>query len=300
MTKIIFLLLFFVNFLYSKPLIRINNYYCTVLNSDSDFELKKKLKKERDGEIIYNFLNLVNINPKLHKKITLYKNKYNKHIRFMKIKTGKKKFNIYYIKTKNKYCIKSNDKKFNNFYINKSDLYNFNSTKKIALKMPLKYKYISSYYSLRRWHPILHRYLPHHGVDFVNKKNTPIRAAASGLIIKIGRNGSYGNYIEIKHKNNFYTEYAHLNKYNKRLKKGMKVRVGQVIGFLGNTGRSTGPHLHFGLKQGRKFLNPLLYIKGYNKYFKLLTKKNSYLKRNHLLNSNIRKISNSLEKIKTT
>ena len=296
--KKILLLLIIPVLLYSKTLINKNDYFKVVLNASSSYELNYKLKKKNDLVLIENFFRLVNSDSKSKKKITLYKSKKNKGIRYAKIIDGTRHFQIYYIKSEKKYFISSNSRKYNNLYIDRKDLLSLGKPKKILLRMPLKYKYISSHFSKRRYHPILKKYRAHKGIDLVNNKNTPIRAAATGVVTKLGRNGSYGKFVEIKHKNGFYTEYAHLNKYNKRLKKGMKIKVGQVLGFLGNTGRSTGPHLHFGLRHYKKFLNPLKYmVNKHRKGFIYLAKKNNYLKNNRRLNRNIRIIKNKLNSI---
>lgn len=130
------------------------------------------------------------------------------------------------------------------------------SGEKVIIKRPLKGKSrVSSPYGNRR-HPILLYTIFHHGVDLASPMNTPIIAAADGTITMIGRRGSYGKYIKIKHKDGFETAYAHLNGYRKGLRKGSYVKQGDVIGYVGSTGRSTGPHLHFEVLKNKKTLHP--------------------------------------------
>jgi len=128
------------------------------------------------------------------------------------------------------------------------------------LKIPLKYKRISSRFTHKRWHPILKRYRAHLGVDFAAPTGRKIVASASGRIIHKGRKGGYGKTIIIRHKGGLKTLYAHLNSYNKKIKVGSWVKQGHFIGRVGSTGRSTGPHLHFGLYKNGRAINPLKVI----------------------------------------
>ncbi len=114
---------------------------------------------------------------------------------------------------------------------------------------------LSSAYGRRR-HPILLYEIFHHGVDLAAPKNTPIIAAADGTITQLGRKGAYGKYIRIRHAGGFQTAYGHMNGYRGDLKTGSKVKRGEVIGYIGSTGRSTGPHVHFEVWKGKKTVNP--------------------------------------------
>ncbi|HVL77631.1 MAG TPA: M23 family metallopeptidase, partial [Noviherbaspirillum sp.] len=116
--------------------------------------------------------------------------------------------------------------------------------KKAFLKYPLEFSRISSGFSLRV-HPISGQWRRHQGVDFAAPTGTPIRAAADGVIDFIGVQGGYGNFIVIKHWNNITTAYAHMSRFASGLRKGAKVSQGEVIGYVGTTGWSTGPHLHY-------------------------------------------------------
>lgn len=121
--------------------------------------------------------------------------------------------------------------------------------------MPLRHARITSSFSRRRWHPILHRYRPHHGTDFGAKRGTPLLAVNAGKVIFSGRMGGYGNVVKIKHNGGYVSLYAHQSR--RRVKRGQWVKKGQIIGYVGSTGRSTGPHLHFGLTKNGRWIDPM-------------------------------------------
>ena len=121
--------------------------------------------------------------------------------------------------------------------------------------MPLRHIRITSSFAYKRYHPILKRYRPHHGTDFGAKRGTPLLAVNDGKVSFSGRMGGYGNVVKIKHKGGYESLYAHQSK--RRVKKGERVKRGQIIGYVGSTGRSTGPHLHFGLKKNGHWINPM-------------------------------------------
>ena len=124
------------------------------------------------------------------------------------------------------------------------------------LRTPLRYDHISSRFNLRRKHPILKRVIPHLGVDFAASPGTLVRAAADGTVRFAGYKGANGLLIYLRHKRGYETFYAHLSRISRGIRRGAKVRQRQVIGTVGNTGRSTGPHLHFALKRNGKFIDP--------------------------------------------
>ncbi len=124
------------------------------------------------------------------------------------------------------------------------------------LKTPLKYTRISSGYTKRRFHPTLHRWKRHLAIDYAAAMNTPVQAVASGQVKHVGRKGASGNLVVIEHSGGYTSYYAHLNKFGS-IEVGDQVSQRTVIGYVGKTGRATGPHLHFALKQGRKWVNPL-------------------------------------------
>ena len=127
------------------------------------------------------------------------------------------------------------------------------------MRMPLHHVRITSAFTLRRYHPILHRWKAHHGTDFGARRGTPILAAADGKVIFAGWKGGYGRVTKIRHKDSYVTLYAHQSRL--KVKVGQHVKSGQVIGYVGNTGRSTGPHLHFGLYKNGRAINPMRMVK---------------------------------------
>ncbi|MCF4167023.1 peptidoglycan DD-metalloendopeptidase family protein [Zavarzinia compransoris] len=129
------------------------------------------------------------------------------------------------------------------------------SVRKALLRTPIDGARISSGFGMRR-HPVLGYSKMHKGIDFAAPRGTPIYAAGDGTIAKIGRAGSYGNYIRVKHSGKYATAYAHLSRFAKGLKPGSRVRQGQTIGYVGTTGRSTGPHLHYEILADGKQVNP--------------------------------------------
>lgn len=131
------------------------------------------------------------------------------------------------------------------------------SLRKQLLKAPLKFTRISSKFSHARFHPVLKRYRPHHGIDYAAPSGTPVRAVADGVVTKKSYDKAAGNMLKIKHPGNLSSGYLHLRGFAKGIKVGARVSQGQVIGYVGNTGRSTGPHLDFRLWKGSTAINPL-------------------------------------------
>lgn len=126
------------------------------------------------------------------------------------------------------------------------------------LRFPLEFTSISSYFSHSRFHPIFKVDRPHNGVDFVANRGTPIRAIGDGQIAFAGwRKGGYGRMIEIQHDFAYASRYAHLQRYAKGIRNGMRVKKGQVVGFVGSSGLATGPHLHFELYKDQRYVDPL-------------------------------------------
>lgn len=125
--------------------------------------------------------------------------------------------------------------------------------------MPLRHVRITSSFSYRRWHPILHRYRPHHGTDFGARRGTPLLAVNDGKVSYAGWKGGYGRVVQIKHPGGYESFYAHQSRI--RVKRGQKVTKGQIIGYVGSSGRSTGPHLHFGLKKNGRWVDPMQYLR---------------------------------------
>lgn len=125
------------------------------------------------------------------------------------------------------------------------------------LRYPVEFTSISSVFSSQRFHPILKTNRPHNGVDFASPPGTPVRAAGDGVVSWAGRNGEYGNHVAINHGDGMVTTYSHLRGIAAGLRAGERVRQGQVVGFVGQTGLATGPHLHFALFHNQQYINPL-------------------------------------------
>lgn len=130
--------------------------------------------------------------------------------------------------------------------------------RKAFLKAPLNYRRISSKFSNGRMHPIYHVVRPHHGVDYAAPSGTPVQTIGDGTVIEKGwDNKGGGNYMKIKHNSTYTTTYMHLKGFAKGISKGSKVKQGQVIGYVGSTGASTGPHLDFRLQKNGTYIDPL-------------------------------------------
>ncbi|MFH1624960.1 MAG: peptidoglycan DD-metalloendopeptidase family protein [Pseudomonadota bacterium] len=131
------------------------------------------------------------------------------------------------------------------------------SLRKQFLKSPLRYRYISSRYSRRRFHPILKIFRPHLGIDYAAPIGTPVVAVSDGKILFVGRNGGYGKIIKIRHNSIYTTTYGHLSRFAREMRRNRQVTQGQVIGYVGSTGLSTGPHLDYRLMNNGRYINPL-------------------------------------------
>ncbi|MBR2864804.1 MAG: M23 family metallopeptidase [Elusimicrobiaceae bacterium] len=130
-------------------------------------------------------------------------------------------------------------------------------SKKMFLKSPISFRgvRITSRFNPRRLHPILRIRRPHLGIDYAAPTGTPIQAVADGVVTFVGNKGGYGKYVELRHANNYVTTYGHLSRYASKTKKGAKVKQGDTIAYVGNTGLSTGPHLDFRIKERNKFVD---------------------------------------------
>lgn len=129
--------------------------------------------------------------------------------------------------------------------------------RKAFLRSPLNYRRISSGFSRGRMHPVLRRVVPHHGVDFAAAAGTPVVAAADGRVSSVGWDGALGKTIRVRHGNGFETVYGHLRGYARGIRAGASVEQNQVIGYVGATGRATGPHLHYTMLVHGKAIDPL-------------------------------------------
>lgn len=131
------------------------------------------------------------------------------------------------------------------------------SLRKAFLKAPLSFRRISSSFSRGRYHPILKIYRPHHGLDYAAPSGTPVSAAGNGTVLFAGYKGQYGKMLILRHNNGYKTYYGHLSRIGKGIKNGSRVDQGMVIGYVGSTGLSTGPHLHYEMRLNNKPINPL-------------------------------------------
>ena len=150
-------------------------------------------------------------------------------------------------------CIMFDQKDGGNIYWNEKG----ESMRKAFLKAPLKFSRISSGFSYARRHPVTRRVQPHTGVDYAAPKGTPVMSIGDGVVTSKKYEGAGGNTVRIRHNSVYSTAYLHLSGYAKGLKVGQRVRQGEVIGYVGSTGRSTGPHLDFRVWKNGSPINPL-------------------------------------------
>ncbi|MDI7260258.1 MAG: M23 family metallopeptidase [Thermodesulfobacteriota bacterium] len=141
----------------------------------------------------------------------------------------------------------------------RGDFYNEKgvSLRKAFLKVPLRFTRISSRFSKARKHPILGGVFPHYGVDYAAPSGTPVWAVADGTVVSCGWGGGFGKQVVIRHPNGYMTYYGHLSGYGPGIRKGVRVNQKQVIGYVGSTGLSTGPHLDYRMVKDGRFRNPL-------------------------------------------
>jgi len=130
-----------------------------------------------------------------------------------------------------------------------------NSVRKSLLKTPINGARVSSGFGMRH-HPILGYSKMHKGVDFAAGTGTPILAAGNGTITHFGIKGGYGNFVQIRHNTDYSTGYGHASRFNKKFRVGSLVKQGEVVAYVGTTGRSTGPHLHFEVMYKGNQINP--------------------------------------------
>lgn len=217
--------------------------YVDILNATNSYGLANEFSQSFKGGV-----NLRNL-QKGDKLVLLYQQKRRLGKSFGSIKidvsmieTAKKKNYIFYYKE--------------NYYDDKGqELTSF------LLSNPVNYTRISSPFTQNRWHPILQKYRAHLGIDYAASVGTPVKAAGNGKVLFVGEKGGYGNAIEVNHDSSYKTLYGHLNGFAKGLRGGQSVKQGQVIGYVGNTGLSSGPHLHFGLYRSNVAINPASVVK---------------------------------------
>jgi murein DD-endopeptidase MepM/ murein hydrolase activator NlpD len=129
--------------------------------------------------------------------------------------------------------------------------------RKAFLRSPVDFFRISSKYNPNRLHPVLKTSRPHRGVDYAAATGTPIKASGDGKVIWRATKGGYGRTVIIQHAGIYTTLYAHMSKYNSKVKKGSRVKQGQIIGYIGSSGLVTGPHLHYEFRINGVHKNPL-------------------------------------------
>jgi murein DD-endopeptidase MepM/ murein hydrolase activator NlpD len=129
--------------------------------------------------------------------------------------------------------------------------------RKQFLKSPLRFSRITSGFSQHRFHPLLHIFCPHHGVDYGAPVGTPVMSTADGVVVFAGRGGGEGNFVRLRHNSRIQTYYLHLSRFASGIHPGARVKQGDVIGYVGMTGLATGPHLDYRISDGGKWLNPL-------------------------------------------
>ncbi len=132
-----------------------------------------------------------------------------------------------------------------------------NSLRRAFLKAPLKFSRISSKFTNARLHPVLKIYRPHTGIDYAAPIGTPVQSVGDGVVVEAAYKGGAGNYVRIKHPNDYMSGYMHLSKYGPGIRSGARVKQGDVIGYVGSTGLSTGPHLDFRFWKNNSPLNYL-------------------------------------------
>ncbi len=162
----------------------------------------------------------------------------------------------FYNQGKLKRAVYYNDGKKNKGYYNEKG----EGLERGFLRVPLNYSRISSRYSTSRLHPVLGYHRPHYGVDYAAPIGTPVKATASGIVKIKSRTKGNGNYIALRHPNGYETFYLHLNGFNRAIKQGGAVAQGQIIGYVGSTGYSTGPHLDYRIRKNGRWLNPLTFV----------------------------------------
>lgn len=131
--------------------------------------------------------------------------------------------------------------------------------RKLFLKSPLRYSRVTSGFSSRRFHPVTKSYRPHYGVDYGAPVGTPVRVTGSGVVQSAGWDRGGGKTVKVRHPNGYVTAYLHLSRFADGVRSGARVGQGEVIGYVGSTGLSTGPHLDYRMQKGGKWVNPLAF-----------------------------------------
>jgi len=130
--------------------------------------------------------------------------------------------------------------------------------KTMFLRAPLRFSHITSSFSENRFHPVLHEFRPHYGVDYYAPVGTPVQVTADGVVTFAGWDGGGGNVVKVQHLGNYQTAYLHLSRFARGVRSGSRVRQGDVIAYTGATGLATGPHLDYRIKYRDQWINPVL------------------------------------------
>ena len=230
---------------HSKEYLITNSLYSDGIKNDISIEILTKLIRLYSFDL--DFQRDIRKNTKVSisydsKNIDDRDKQYFADINYALIEIEKNKLEYFKFKT---------DEGFIDYFNNKGE-----NVKKSILKTPIDGAKLSSTFGLRK-HPILGYNKMHRGVDFAALINTPVFAGGNGRIEFVGKNGGYGNYIRIRHNNEYKTAYAHLSRFKKGISTGMRINQGDVIGYVGSTGKSTGPHLHYEIIYQNQQINPL-------------------------------------------
>lgn len=224
--------------------------FYTTITSSPMYDILKKSGDKKVAQIFVasfkNSLNFKNDIRKGDKLVMIYKQKYRLGQPFSMpilqaamVEMGKRRHYIYLNDDKRYYDAKGHQ------------------VEGFLLARPVRGARISSRFTKRRWHPVLHKWKAHLGIDYAARRGTPVMAAGSGTIIWAARAGSYGNLVRIRHSDGYETRYAHLKAFRRGIHRGRHVKKGQIIAYVGTTGRSTGPHLHFELRKHGRAINPM-------------------------------------------
>jgi murein DD-endopeptidase MepM/ murein hydrolase activator NlpD len=248
-----------------------------IKRSRDEFIVKENILKLQKKEIVlsntikknlYSSAIEVGIEPNI---IVEFANMYGFEVDFQRDIRSGDKFEVYYERYIDENNIVRNTGKiiYASMFVNNKELslYNFEhnnkksyydvdgkSVIKTLMKTPINGARLSSSYGIRK-HPILGYNKLHQGTDFAAPTGTPIMASGSGVILRAQKYKGYGNFVSIKHNSNYVTAYGHMSKYGRGIRKGVRVNQGQIIGYVGSTGMSTGPHLHYEVIKNGKRIN---------------------------------------------
>jgi murein DD-endopeptidase MepM/ murein hydrolase activator NlpD len=240
--------------IYQKP-IEIKNEFATATINSSFLNagLKANIPKNVLQQIIHLFSWRIDFSRDIRKGDNFTVEYQNQYLDGKKIKTGDIIAAEFVNQGIHYYAIQYTDKTGESQYYNSNGA----SVRKAFLRRPVNTGYISSPFNMHRRHPILGYTRPHTGTDFATNYGTPIHATGDGRVMFLGRKGGYGRTIMLRHGSNIVTLYAHMSRFAKNLKSGQYVKENQVIGYVGTSGLSTGPHVHYEFRINNKFYDPM-------------------------------------------